>query len=94
MLCFVFMVVATMCMSSECYWYRMLCWVVSGGTGRLCGAEHYWRDRQLCCHSIVSQGFTELEGSSPHSQELSTCPYSEPHQSSPHHPIMSLQDPS
>jgi hypothetical protein len=28
----------------------------------------------------------EPEGSSPNSQELSTCPYSEPYQSSPHYP--------
>jgi hypothetical protein len=30
----------------------------------------------------------ELEGSIPNSQELSTCPYPEPDQSSPHHPIL------
>jgi hypothetical protein len=36
----------------------------------------------------------EPEGSLPHLQELSTCPYSEPDQSSPHHPILFLQDPS
>jgi hypothetical protein len=36
----------------------------------------------------------EPEGSLPHSQELSTCPYPEPDKSSPHHPILSLQDPS
>jgi hypothetical protein len=38
-------------------------------------------------HLIVSQHFMEPEGSSPHSQELSTCSYPEPDQSSPHHPI-------
>jgi hypothetical protein len=36
----------------------------------------------------------ELEGSIPNSQDMSTCPYPEPDQSSPHHPILSLQDPS
>jgi hypothetical protein len=35
-------------------------------------------------HSIVSQHFMELEGSIPNSQELSTCSYPEPDQSSPH----------
>jgi hypothetical protein len=44
-------------------------------------------------HSIVSQHFMELEGSIPNSQELSTCSYPEPDQSSPHHPIPPLQDP-
>jgi hypothetical protein len=34
------------------------------------------------------------EGSLLHSQELSTCPYPEPNQSSPHHLILSIQDPS
>jgi hypothetical protein len=38
--------------------------------------------------------FMEPEGSLPHSQELFTCPYPEPDQSSPHQPILSLQDPS
>jgi hypothetical protein len=54
-----------------------------------CGAEHYSRG-----HSIVSQRFMEHESSLPHSQELSTCPYPEPDQSSPHHPIPPLQDAS
>jgi hypothetical protein len=45
-------------------------------------------------HSIVSQHFMEPKGSIPHSQELSTCSYPEPDQSSPHHPIPPLQDPS
>jgi hypothetical protein len=36
----------------------------------------------------------EPEGSILNSQELSTCPYPEPDQSSPHHPIPPLQDPS
>jgi hypothetical protein len=38
-------------------------------------------------HSIVSQHFMESEGSIPNSQELSTCSYPEPDQSSPHHPF-------
>jgi hypothetical protein len=36
----------------------------------------------------------EPEGSIPNSQELSTCPYPEPDQSSPHHPMPPPQDPS
>jgi hypothetical protein len=36
----------------------------------------------------------EPEGSIPNSQELSTCPYPEPDQSSPHHSIPTLKDPS
>jgi hypothetical protein len=44
-------------------------------------------------HSIVSQHFIEPVGSIPNSQELSTCSYPEPDQSSPHHPIPPLQDP-
>jgi hypothetical protein len=34
----------------------------------------------------------ETEGSIPNSQELSTCSYPEPNQSSPHHPIPPFQD--
>jgi hypothetical protein len=45
-------------------------------------------------HSIVSQHFIEPEGSIPNSQELSTFSYPEPDQSSPHHSIPPLQDPS
>jgi hypothetical protein len=45
-------------------------------------------------HSIVCQHFMEPEGLIPNSQELSTCSYPEPDQSSPHHPIPPLQDPS
>jgi hypothetical protein len=33
----------------------------------------------------------EPESSIPNSQELSTCPYPEPEQSSPHHPFRPLQ---
>jgi hypothetical protein len=42
-------------------------------------------------HSIISQHFMEPEVSLPHSQKLSTCPYPEPHQSSPRHPIISTR---
>jgi hypothetical protein len=35
----------------------------------------------------------EPEGSIPNPQQLSTCPYPERDQSSPHHPIPPLQDP-
>jgi hypothetical protein len=50
-------------------------------------AEHYLRGHQLLSHSIVSQHFMEPKRSLPHSQELSTCSYPEPGQSSPYHPI-------
>jgi hypothetical protein len=36
----------------------------------------------------------EPESSIPNSQDLSTCPYPEPDQSSPHDSIPPLQDPS
>jgi hypothetical protein len=36
----------------------------------------------------------ELEGSLLISQELFNCPYTEPDQSSPHHPILHFQQPS
>jgi hypothetical protein len=45
-------------------------------------------------HSTVSQHFMEPEGSIPNSQELSNCFYPEPDQSTPHHPIPPLHDPS
>jgi hypothetical protein len=48
----------------------------------------------LCSHSVVSQHFREPEGSLPHSQELSTCTYPEPDQSSPQHSLLSLKGPS
>jgi hypothetical protein len=41
----------------------------------------------------ISQHFMELEGSLPCSQEPSTSPYPELHQSSLYHRILSLQDP-
>jgi hypothetical protein len=49
------------------------------------------RSQTLCSHSVVSQHFMEPEGSLPSSQELSTCTYSEPDQSSPQHSILSLK---
>jgi hypothetical protein len=57
-------------------------------TYKLCGAEHHSRGPQLLGNSIVSQHFMEPEGSIPNSQEPSTCPYPEPHQSCPHQPIL------
>jgi hypothetical protein len=45
-------------------------------------------------YSIVSQHFMEPEGSISNSQELYTCSYPEPDQSSPHYPILPLQDKS
>jgi hypothetical protein len=53
------------------------------------GPEHDSRTHLLCSHLMVSQLFMAPEGSLPHSQELSTCPYPEPDQTSPHHPILS-----
>jgi hypothetical protein len=49
---------------------------------------------QLLGHLKASQHFMEPEGPIPNSQELSTCPYPEPDQSCPHHPIPPVQDPS
>jgi hypothetical protein len=43
------------------------------------GAEPFFRSHQLCSHSRTSQHF----------MEPSTGPYPEPHQSNPHHPILS-----
>jgi hypothetical protein len=57
------------------------------------GAEPFLRSCQLCSHSRTSQHLMEPEGSLPRSQESSTHPYSEPDQSNPYHPILSLSDP-
>jgi hypothetical protein len=54
-------------------------------TNWLCGAEYHSRGHQLCSNSIVSQHFMEPKGSLLRSQELSTCTYLEPDQSSPQH---------
>jgi hypothetical protein len=53
-------------------------------------AEPFLRSCQLCNYSRTSQHFMEPEGSLPCSQEPSTVPYSEPDQSNPYHPILSL----
>jgi hypothetical protein len=45
-------------------------------------------------HPIDHQHFMEPRGPIPNSQELSTCSYPGPDQSSPHHPIPPLKDPS
>jgi hypothetical protein len=48
-------------------------------------------ERSLVVRTLdVSQHFMEPEGSIPNSQKLSTCPYPEPDQSSPHYPITPL----
>jgi hypothetical protein len=54
------------------------------------GDENYLRGHQLCSYFIIYQHFMEPKVSLMHSQELSTCPCSEPDQSSPQHPILSL----
>jgi hypothetical protein len=60
----------------------------------LYGAEQYSRGHYMLGHLIVSKHLMEPEGSIPNPQELSTCSYPEPDQSSPHHPILTPQDPS
>jgi hypothetical protein len=77
--------VATVCKTAD---DLALSWVL---TNQLCGAEYHSRGPQLCSHSVVSQHFMEPEGALPHSQELSTCTYPEPDQSSPQHSILSLK---
>jgi hypothetical protein len=47
----------------------------------------------LCGHSVDSQHFMEPEGSLRSSQELSTCTYPVPDQSSPQHSLLSLKGP-
>jgi hypothetical protein len=47
---------------------------------------------QLCSYSRISQHFIEHKGSLLCWQEPSTGPYTQPGQSSPYHPILSLSD--
>jgi hypothetical protein len=54
------------------------------------GAEPFLRSCQLCSCSRNPLHFMEPESSLPWSQELSIGLYSEPDQSSPYHPILSL----
>jgi hypothetical protein len=53
-----------------------------------------WTGHMLCSHSVDSQHFMGPEGSLLRSQQLSTCTYPRPHQSSPQHSILSLKGPS
>jgi hypothetical protein len=53
------------------------------------GVQHYSRGHQLCSQSIASQQIMEPEVSLLHSEELSTCTYPEPDQTSPYHPSLS-----
>jgi hypothetical protein len=62
-------------------------------TNKLHGAEPFLKSHQLCSYSRTSQYLMEPEGSLPCSHGTSTNPYLEPDQSSPYHPILSLQDP-
>jgi len=43
-------------------------------------------------HSMNSPSFKKPKGSLPHSQQLATCPYPDPDQSSPCHPIPLPED--
>jgi hypothetical protein len=54
------------------------------------GAEPFVRSCQLCSYSRTSQHFMEPASSLLCSQEPFTGPYSEPVQSNPYHPILSL----
>jgi hypothetical protein len=47
---------------------------------------------EAASHSRISQYCMESEGTLPCSQESSTGPCPEPDQSTPYHPILSLQD--
>jgi hypothetical protein len=58
-------------------------------TNQLQGTEPFLRGRQLRSYSRISQHFMTPEYSLPCSQEPSSGPYPEPHQSSPYHPITS-----
>jgi hypothetical protein len=71
--------------------YFFATFAISGSATALSGLHEYVLYHRLLGHSIVSQHFTEPEGSIPNSQELSACSYPEPYQSSPHHPIPPLQ---
>jgi hypothetical protein len=60
-------------------------------TNQLCGAQYHSRGCKLFIRSEGSQHFMEPKGSLQSSQELSTCTYPEPNQSSPQHSILSLK---
>jgi hypothetical protein len=54
------------------------------------GAEPFLRSCQFCDHLRTSHHFMKPESSLTRSQEPSSGPYPEPHQSHPYHPILSL----
>jgi hypothetical protein len=58
-------------------------------TNRLRGTGPFLRIRQSLSYSRISQHFMEPKGSSPCSQEPTTGPCPEQHQSSPHYSILS-----
>jgi hypothetical protein len=76
------------------FFRRMLTKYIANSLINSNGTEHNSMVHHLYNHSIVSQCFMEPKGPLPHSQELCTCPYQESDQSSPHHPILSFENPS
>jgi hypothetical protein len=56
------------------------------------GADRFLGSRHFRTYSKISQHFIEHGGSLLCSQEPSCGPYPEPDQTSPYHPILSLQD--
>ena len=53
-----------------------------------------WETNRFAASQEIPRTFMELEGSLPHSQASTTCPYPGPAQSSPHTHIPPPGDPS